>query len=1061
MKHAFLAAVAVVALALPGVAFGASATHGSTTAKAKVAKPKPLGIVPGFIRTGSKPGQGKRVVKGVLKATAANGPTSSDNLTYNGPDQIPPASLKTLPRVMEGPVTVYTIFWQPIGFRTASNYQETVNQFFTDVQDESNTGTTPYDTDGQYYDDQSGVSNDLSFGASTQDFTPFPKSGCTTPKNLGGVGGFTVIGAKVCLSDAQIQKEVKAVADRMGWPHGPNTEFFMYTPHDVESCSGSDCSYSTYCAYHWYFGTNPSNEYIYANMPWPNQQFTANGNTYATDCDSGEHPNGGGGQTTGTEPGYPTDTDAADEVINVSSHENNEAITDPTGLGWWVDVNTADGTGGMEDGDLCAWWWPTDTGTELGGQADNGALYTNTIHGHNYFIQGEWSNIDANGEGNSGCQFEHNFPDFTELDQPSNGAVYSYEWWRCNSDDLSRGASVHHFAGAPGCKELRTYVTGNAAGGDPTVDQYTPTIADVGDGIFFCVAVYDGSDNGNEDCSSNIVAVTGEPELSDTAVPPLNWLTGSTESLVPGNFVTLAIPAGAFTSAPKSYIVTWKRCDFGPCSAIGKSVTVNAARTGSTTARYTIAPADVGQSLEATVVAKNAFGMSDTAETSDTSVVGGAPSATIEPSWTDESWTVGANATLNIGTWTAPTAAPITSFTVDLYRCPSAMPILTSCESISSQTLKPASNGHTITYKPVPDDVGMYVVAIITANSKWGVVFSAPNQLFASTGDAVGGLSELTGSLGVAVNTSLFENAVAWAFNMEPTQWSNSPTQFRYNVYRCTDPVDQATCVNELGPGGGASGRVDVASSGEEANAVGIYFPALDESGYYIRYTVQALNAAGFSAPVWSAAGDAPIPTVGDTPTSASDTDDNGGWDITAGDGWMNAVGLDQIAFACTDQTDDSTCQPVDYAGSLGDDTANYDGLDFPSASYIRFGTIGLSDDALSGMTDLSTSTGDLPSNATAPTVTAGTTGKVNLTVGTWDGGVNYAATLYRCTSPTDGSTCSPVDGETYGGQLGDDPTTYTTVKATDKGKYLRLDVIALDDAGSSDDALSTAFKVS
>ena len=51
---------------------------------------------------------------------------------------------------------------------------------------------------------------------------------------------------------------------------------------------------------------------IYANQPYA---------AYSTGCTSGERPN----------------NNAADDTINVTSHEHNEAITDPHLNAWWDD----------------------------------------------------------------------------------------------------------------------------------------------------------------------------------------------------------------------------------------------------------------------------------------------------------------------------------------------------------------------------------------------------------------------------------------------------------------------------------------------------------------------------------------------------------------------------------------------------------------------------------------------------------------------------------------------------------------------------------------------------
>src|SRR5207248_9221886 len=114
------------------------------------------------------------------------------------------------------------------------------------------------------------------------------------------------------------------------------------------------CAYSYFCAYHSDFTDDGGNDYIYSNMP-----FAA-----TPQCDLGNHPNG----------------DGADATINVTSHEHNEAITDPLGNAWWHDST------GNENGDNCAW----DFGSSIG-STPNGT-FNQLINGHVYSVQGEWSN---------------------------------------------------------------------------------------------------------------------------------------------------------------------------------------------------------------------------------------------------------------------------------------------------------------------------------------------------------------------------------------------------------------------------------------------------------------------------------------------------------------------------------------------------------------------------------------------------------------------------------------------------------------------------------------------
>ncbi len=235
----------------------------------------------------------------------------------------------------------YAIYWVPSGYSIASGYDTTINQFFTDVAHDSNMGTNVYAVDTQY----SSIQYNSTFGGTYTDTTAFPSSGC--PIYEGDINE--------CLTDAQIQTEVDNAIAHNGWTRNGTNMFFVFTPAAVGSCfdsSGSECAYTAYCAYH---GTTNSGA-IYANQPYAAH----------AGCDEGQYPNGSSNQ--------------ADPTINVTSHEHNEAITDPQ-LNAWYDAS------GSEIGDKCAWNFGPLSGA-------NGSEYNQTINGHHYFLQMEWSNTN-------------------------------------------------------------------------------------------------------------------------------------------------------------------------------------------------------------------------------------------------------------------------------------------------------------------------------------------------------------------------------------------------------------------------------------------------------------------------------------------------------------------------------------------------------------------------------------------------------------------------------------------------------------------------------------------
>jgi hypothetical protein len=246
-----------------------------------------------------------------------------------------------------GPVmqtnTTHAIYWVPPGYSVSANYELLINRFFSDVATAKNSRSNVYFSDTQYYGLSGNISDNSTFAGAVVDTDPFPASGCRD--------SYT----SVCLTDAQLQTEIqKVVKATKGWTGGTSNVYFMFTPENVGSCSGSQCSYSYYCAYHSWIGSG-YNAILYANMPYAAFVPAA--------CGSGQSPN----------------HDDADSTINVLSHEHNESITDPLGSAWYD-------RRGNEDGDKCAWTFGTPLGSTAWGQ------FNQVINGDNYYLQQEWSN---------------------------------------------------------------------------------------------------------------------------------------------------------------------------------------------------------------------------------------------------------------------------------------------------------------------------------------------------------------------------------------------------------------------------------------------------------------------------------------------------------------------------------------------------------------------------------------------------------------------------------------------------------------------------------------------
>jgi len=256
---------------------------------------------------------------------------------------------------------VYAIFWDPPSYTFPVGYQQVIGQYFADVAHDSYTPGNVYSTDTQYYDISHGVkrfaSYAISFGGAVTDTRALPSNGCPNYQLYDGSK------SSACVTDLQLEHEISAVIARNGLPTGLGVEYFLFTPQSVATCetahalASGGCydplRYNGYCAYHSNIGVVAPFT-LYANMGFANVR----------GCSTGISPNGNA---------------AADAVVNIVSHEQNETMTDPLGNAWF-DAN------GNEDGDKCE----TSFGAILG---NNGSgIFNQVINGDDFFLQEEWSN---------------------------------------------------------------------------------------------------------------------------------------------------------------------------------------------------------------------------------------------------------------------------------------------------------------------------------------------------------------------------------------------------------------------------------------------------------------------------------------------------------------------------------------------------------------------------------------------------------------------------------------------------------------------------------------------
>ncbi|GAC1477105.1 MAG: hypothetical protein NVS1B12_11750 [Acidimicrobiales bacterium] len=244
----------------------------------------------------------------------------------------------------------YAIFWSPPGSTMSANYQSVIQSYLRDV------GGSPYYAIATQYGDASGLIRNVStFGGSWLDSAAFPA----------GRGP-----SSAPLTDADVQGAVNAAlhANPSWGPPDVTKTFMVFLPLGVYLSQGGATSFTTggFCAYHSYFMAGANNT-VYAAMPYAA--------TDAAGCGRpGPWPNQAG------DPQRPGD---ADIEVNLVSHEQLEAVTDPLLTAWGFPSSSP--IAGYEIGDVCL-------GINGPRQADGSNV---TLNGHPYLLQTEWSNADA------------------------------------------------------------------------------------------------------------------------------------------------------------------------------------------------------------------------------------------------------------------------------------------------------------------------------------------------------------------------------------------------------------------------------------------------------------------------------------------------------------------------------------------------------------------------------------------------------------------------------------------------------------------------------------------
>lgn len=249
-------------------------------------------------------------------------------------------------------LAVYLIFWLPNGYSfepdggSSSRFQQLMAQYFQDVG-----GTSFYNILSQYYDDLGGpVRNVVTLADTFLDTQPYPVAATESAPLL----------------DGDIAHEINRVLDvkKGAWVTDAEHVVFLFTGYNVQECSGQTsadgCTFqhnsnTDFCAYH---SNTFYNNLIYAYIP------VVDG---CLDLPTSQSPN---------------NDPIADAIISTVSHEQFEAVSNPSLGGWFV----SDSDEG-EMADKCV--------RRYGPVGDDGSNVT-LAHGHRYIVQKEWSLRDQN-----------------------------------------------------------------------------------------------------------------------------------------------------------------------------------------------------------------------------------------------------------------------------------------------------------------------------------------------------------------------------------------------------------------------------------------------------------------------------------------------------------------------------------------------------------------------------------------------------------------------------------------------------------------------------------------
>jgi len=211
----------------------------------------------------------------------------------------------------------YSIYWDPTN-NYHSDWMNLINTFFHDfgAAGESSNLSTVFSVDTQYTDRSNQPASYAStFEGSYHDTNAYPTSGCTDPHPLVLEDRVVINKARtiVCLTDKQVQEEVKHVIAQHLLPIGMGVVYYLLTPPGIAVCldaggpTGHCSDYTgsvggqsyeqSFCSYHsavnpGKLATGDTNTVLYSAIPWTagglgDRHLRSADQTAAFDCQDG------------------------------------------------------------------------------------------------------------------------------------------------------------------------------------------------------------------------------------------------------------------------------------------------------------------------------------------------------------------------------------------------------------------------------------------------------------------------------------------------------------------------------------------------------------------------------------------------------------------------------------------------------------------------------------------------------------------------------------------------------------------------------------------------------